>query len=112
MGALFFPHISSLMGVLLKHSLPRSWTFSDRLLGSTKGLLKEQWGRSLIGGCLFVVLKDAVMLYCKWRKARDFGKKIVLDYVPPKQGGKAARRRLDTPPVVAGDETPHLVPIA
>jgi len=27
------------------------------------------------------VLKDALVLYCKWKKARDFGKMKILDYV-------------------------------
>jgi hypothetical protein len=93
MGALFFPAISSAMGSLLKYTLPRSWVLSEKLTGS-KGLLKEQWGRSLIGGCLFVVLKDAVLLYCKWRKARDFGKRKVLEWAPPKEkkAGRTAVR--------------------
>jgi hypothetical protein len=51
-----------------------------------KGLLKEKWGRSLVGGCLFVVLKDAVMLYCKWKKARDFGKRRVRDWEGRRRG--------------------------
>jgi outer membrane murein-binding lipoprotein Lpp len=79
-GALFFPTISSVMGRLLLYTMPSSWTSK---LGSkvSKGLLKETWGRNLIGGCLFVVLKDAVTLYCKWRKARDFSTLKILDYV-------------------------------
>jgi hypothetical protein len=93
MGALFFPAVSSLMGDLLKVTLPRSWVvkpaFSSysRLPTSSKatGLLQEKWGRSLVGGCLFVVLKDALTLYVKWRKAKDQGKRKVLDYVGEKK---------------------------
>lgn len=84
MGALFFPAISSIMGDLLKIALPAKWVTKQPPRWGVKvsgGLLKEKWGRSIIGGCLFVVLKDAVTLYCKWKKARDFGKKRVLDYV-------------------------------
>ncbi len=90
MGALFFPAISSIMGDVLKYSLPPRFvenTFHHtRFSGLTmkvasRGLLKERWGRSIVGGCLFVVLKDMITLYCKWRKARDFGKRKVLDYV-------------------------------
>lgn len=106
MGALFFPAISSVMGSLLKNTLPRSWLG----FGQSRGLLKEQWGRSIVGGCLFVVLKDAVLLYCKWRKARDFGKRKVLDWVPPKT---------QEPPKIRGlgpreedmDDIPALVPV-
>jgi len=94
LGALFFPAVSSLMGDLLKISLPSSWVSKQVSRsagglawigmgngGGTKGLLQEKWGRSIIGGCLFVVLKDVVILYCKWKKARDFGKKRVVDFV-------------------------------
>lgn len=84
MGALFFPAISSLMGDLLKVALPAKWVTKQPNRWGVRisdGMLKEKWGRSIIGGCLFVVLKDAITLYCKWKKARDFGKKKVLDYV-------------------------------
>ena len=84
MGALFFPAISSIMGDLLKLALPARWITKESSRWGVKGsggILKEKWGRSIIGGCLFVVLKDAVTLYCKWKKARDFGKKRILDYV-------------------------------
>ncbi|KAH6678182.1 hypothetical protein B0J14DRAFT_582118 [Halenospora varia] len=84
-GALFFPYISSMMGDLLYYTLP------DKLVGrsiamkwSGKGLLKEKWGRTVVGGCLFVVLKDVITLYCKWRKAKNAGKKRIMDYVAPK----------------------------
>jgi len=88
-GALFFPAISALMGDILKYALPSKWVTKgisgvSLKLGSKslgKGMLQEKWGRSIIGGCLFVVLKDVVVLYCKWKKARDFGKKKIVDYV-------------------------------
>ncbi|KAF8852842.1 hypothetical protein BDZ45DRAFT_694712 [Acephala macrosclerotiorum] len=88
LGALFFPAISSIMGELLKYALPTKLTspavvtrgfFRSEVVN--RGLLREKWGRSIVGGCLFVVLKDAVVLYCKWKKARDFGKRRVLDFV-------------------------------
>lgn len=79
MGALAFPAISSAMGEIIKATVPAKWM--DRLGG---GLLRQKWGRSVVGGCLFVVLKDVVSLYVKWRKAQDFGKRKVLDYVGKK----------------------------
>lgn len=88
MGALFFPAVAAAMGEVLKISLPARWV--GRGVGlriGGKGLLMEKWGRSLVGGCLFVVLKDVVTLYCKWRKARDFGKRKVVDWVG-KRGGQ------------------------
>jgi len=89
MGALFFPAISSLMGDLLKYTLPRRWVMKPFISISPKimktlpatGLLQEKWGRSIVGGCLFVVLKDALILYVKWKRARDHGKRRILDYV-------------------------------
>ncbi|KAL3427871.1 hypothetical protein PVAG01_01380 [Phlyctema vagabunda] len=85
MGALFFPAISSLMGDLLKLALPKAWVFRAARRpwrsSSSSGLLHEKWGRSVVGGCLFVVLKDAIILYCKWRKAKDAGKRKILNYV-------------------------------
>ncbi|RFU27874.1 hypothetical protein B7463_g8476, partial [Scytalidium lignicola] len=85
MGALFLPAISSIMGDLLKLSLPTRWVVKQAARGrfstSGGGLLHEKWGRSIIGGCLFVVLKDVVILYCKWKKARDFRNWNIVDYV-------------------------------
>jgi len=89
MGALFFPMISSMVGDLLKVALPSRWVDKGvglRLASKDGGLLKEKWGRTLVGGCLFVMLKDVVTLYCKWRKAKDFGRRKVLDYVGKKKG--------------------------
>ena len=74
MGALFFPAISSLMGDLIKLSLPAKW------VSNQGGLLKQKWGSRCYWRLSVVVLKDAVVLYCKWRKARDFGKKRILDF--------------------------------
>ncbi|KAL2066901.1 hypothetical protein VTL71DRAFT_1325 [Oculimacula yallundae] len=76
LGALAFPTISSAMGGLLKATLPTKW-----MDGFAGGFLRQKWGRSVVGGCLFVVLKDVVTLYCKWKRAKDFGKRRVLDYV-------------------------------
>jgi hypothetical protein len=94
MGALFFPAISSLMGDLLEVSLPRAWVrkpsqyilpfmmqSNSHFTVGIRGLLQEKWGRSVVGGCLFIVLKDALILYCKWRKAHIQQKRRVLDYV-------------------------------
>lgn len=90
LGALLFPTIAGVSGELLKLVLPQSWTaapsrsmFSGRTM--TKGLLQEKWGRSLVGGCLFVVLKDAVMLYVRWRMAQMHRKRSVLDYAGAKR---------------------------
>ncbi|RDW70343.1 hypothetical protein BP5796_08740 [Coleophoma crateriformis] len=83
MGALMFPPISSLMGDLLRLTLPSRLVVkpsSRWSVGGARGILQEKWGRTLIGGCLFVVLKDVVTLYCKWKKAKDFGKRKIVDF--------------------------------
>ncbi|KAG9844161.1 hypothetical protein KCU94_g14964, partial [Aureobasidium melanogenum] len=68
MSALLFPTIASVSGDLLTYILPRSWTTLPMSKwgvgrGIATGLLQNKWGRSVVGGCLFVVVKDAVMLY-------------------------------------------------
>ncbi|TVY59538.1 E3 ubiquitin-protein ligase MARCH5, partial [Lachnellula suecica] len=84
MGALAFPAISSMMGELLGLTLPEKWVGKGvSMRFGPRGLLKEKWGRTIVGGCLFVVLKDVVTLYCKWKKARDFGKRKIIQYVKP-----------------------------
>ena len=78
MGALAFPTLAEISGEVLRFALPTSWTKSAGRF-APRGLLQEKWGRSLVGGCLFVVLKDAVMLYVKWRSARMHRERRVLD---------------------------------
>lgn len=82
-GALFFPFCAAACGELLKRALPSR--FVTRGLGA-KGLFTEKWGRSLVGGCAFVVLKDVVTLYCKWRRAKEFGKRRIVDWRGVKEG--------------------------
>ncbi len=93
MGALFFPAVAAAMGELLHVSLPAKWVGRGLgvRIGGRGGLLMEKWGRSLVGGCLFVVLKDVVTLYCKWKKARDFGKRRVLDWRGKRGNGQGAK---------------------
>lgn len=104
LGALIFPTIAELSGNLLKLALPTAWTTPGQVVktgwfgskGSvrpgSKGLLQEKWGRSLVGGCLFVVVKDAVMLYVKWRMARMHRERRVLDYDKDKKKKKRSAR--------------------
>ena len=74
LGALLFPSIAGASGELLRLCLPVKWTRD----GAT--LLGRKWGRSVVGGCLFVVLKDAVMLYVRWKMAQQHRKRKVLDF--------------------------------
>lgn len=91
LGALAFTTIAELSGEVLKLALPESWTSLPAAAASAaggragvrfgaRGILQEKWGRSLIGGCLFVVLKDALMLYVRWKMAQTHRNRRVLDF--------------------------------
>lgn len=82
LGALVFPAISASMGSLLKYALPKSWTTasSSILERGRPGLLQTRWGRSVVGGCAFVVLKDVLLLYCRWKLSQTHRKRKVLNY--------------------------------
>ena len=81
MGALIFPTISAAMGALLQVALPRSWTTPPgRWDRYPAGFLQSRFGRSIVGGCLFVVLKDTLMFYSRYRLAQDHKKRRIVDY--------------------------------
>lgn len=93
MGALVFPSISAAMGALLQVALPRSWTTPPgRWDRYPAGFLQSRFGRSIVGGCLFVVLKDTLMLYSRYRLAQDHKRRRVVDY-DAKKGKKAGATR-------------------
>lgn len=92
LGALVFPAISASMGGLLKYVLPKSWTTPSSILERTRpGLLQTRWGRSVLGGCAFVLLKDAIVLYCRWKLAHSHRRRKVLDYDRAKKQAAAKR---------------------
>lgn len=83
-GALILPGVSLAMGEALRLVLPKAWTRAstrnpwDRFgTVGRPGLLQQQWGRSLIGGCLYVVLKDAMRVYTKSRRVAALGNRRV-----------------------------------
>ncbi|GAB7361972.1 hypothetical protein MBLNU230_g2009t1 [Neophaeotheca triangularis] len=84
LGALLFPSLASASGELLKLLLPHSWTVPPLahvgLRAKGGGILQHKWGRSLIGGCLLVAAKDAVVLYVRWRMAVMHRGRRVLDH--------------------------------
>ena len=93
MGALIFPSISAAMGALLQVALPRSWTVPpSRWDRHPAGFLQSRFGRSIVGGCLFVVLKDTLMLYSRYRLAQDHKKRRIVDY-DAKKGKKPGSTR-------------------
>ncbi|PHH53180.1 hypothetical protein CFIMG_000784RAa [Ceratocystis fimbriata CBS 114723] len=73
--ALLMPGISFTAGEVLRLLLPRRFTMMSRVPSWTgpryeqTGFLQTQWGRSLAGGCLYIVLRDAVRLYVKYRQS-------------------------------------------
>ncbi|KAF2453266.1 hypothetical protein BDY21DRAFT_356188 [Lineolata rhizophorae] len=79
LGALAFPAIAAAAGELLRMALPKSWTTSQAN-GRPAGLLQMRWGRSIVGGCAVVVLKDAIMLYVRWKIAQSHRRRRVLNY--------------------------------
>ncbi|KAF2244427.1 hypothetical protein BU26DRAFT_399443, partial [Trematosphaeria pertusa] len=79
LGALIFPSIAAAVGEALKHALPKSWV-TPPASGKPTGFLQAKWGRSIVGGCLFVGMKDAVLLYVRWKMAQNHRMRRVLDY--------------------------------
>ncbi|KAF2644973.1 hypothetical protein P280DRAFT_466223 [Massarina eburnea CBS 473.64] len=79
LGALVFPSIAAAVGEALKHALPKSW-ITPPSTGKPTGFLQARWGRSIVGGCLFVGIKDAVYLYVRWKMAQNHRRRSVLDY--------------------------------
>ena len=81
LGALLFPAVAASMGGILSFTLPTSWVSgSSNYTNGRPGILRTRWGRSVVGGCLFVVLKDALVLYCRWKMAQTHRKRKILDY--------------------------------
>jgi hypothetical protein len=92
LGALVFPAISASMGGLLKYVLPKSWTTPSSVLERSRpGLLQTRWGRSVVGGCMFVLLKDALVLYCRWKLAQTHRRRKVLNYDKSKKQARTRR---------------------
>tara|TARA_R110002003_G_scaffold121_15_gene10770 strand:+ start:13371 stop:15050 length:1680 start_codon:yes stop_codon:yes gene_type:complete len=108
LGALIFPSIAAAMGELLRHTLPGSWVTPPSgapatswlggwistggrvgTKGRPTGFLQTRWGRSLVGGCLFVGLKDAVLMYVRWKMAQNHRRRKILDFDPKdRRGGR------------------------
>ena len=112
LGALIFPSIAAAMGELLRQTLPTSWVTPPTgapatswlggwistggkvgTVGKPRGFLQTRWGRSIVGGCLFVGFKDAVLLYVRWKMAQNHRRRKILDYsdeAKRKRAGAAA----------------------
>lgn len=80
-GALAFPAVAAGMGGLISIFLPRTWRTPPSLWDRRPpGFLQSRFGRSVVGGCLFLFLKDTLSLYSKYRLAQDHMHRRVLDY--------------------------------
>lgn len=87
-GALLFPTLSAAMGELLKLALPYTWRTPPRMWERrSEGLLQTRWGRSVVGGCLLVFLKDTAVLYSRYRLVQIQRERSVLDW---RGGGRRA----------------------
>lgn len=80
LGALVFPAVAASMGNLISYALPTSWLSYRSSTSGRPGLLSTKWGRSVVGGCLFVVLKDALLLYCRWRLATTHRQRRIMNF--------------------------------
>lgn len=81
-GALLFPSVAAAMGQALKMLLPRTWT-TPPVRGLDKypaGFLQSQFGRTVVGGCLFVAVKDALQLYATYHLAMSHKHRKVMNY--------------------------------
>jgi len=89
-GALMFPTVAAAMGVLLKAVLPKSWINPPRYWDRyTPGFLSSRFGRSIAGGFLFIVLRDTVSLYSKYRLAQSHKQRRIVDYQGKSKSKKA-----------------------
>ncbi|OHE92270.1 hypothetical protein CORC01_12439 [Colletotrichum orchidophilum] len=73
-STLLLPVFSAAMGEAIRLALPKRWTSPAGTFGRFKirtGLLQEQWGRNLVGGCMYVVIRDVFRLYTKYRLAKN-----------------------------------------
>jgi len=89
--SLLLPAISWGAGEMIRRVVPKTWILTSGATGplffrQTKNhresLLQYRWGRSLVGGCLFIVLKDAFYLLVKYRKVQARLNRHVRPVVP------------------------------
>lgn len=85
-SALTFPLVCWGAGEVLRYTLPTPWVTRAYTTRPATGLLQEQWGRSLVGGALFIVARDMVNLYTKHRRV-EIRKHRRVRNVPRRVGG-------------------------
>lgn len=100
-SALTFPLVCWASGEVLRHTLPTHWVMRPHPRVVT-GLLQEQWGRSLVGGAVFIVARDMVNLYTKHRRVEVRKHRRVRNV--PRRKAKSQSRQ--TEPSAARRATP------
>lgn len=65
--------------------LPRSWTAAAANPYGRPGFFQNRWGRSLVGGCVYVVLRDALRVGAKYRKAATMNYLTVTNGAGPRR---------------------------
>ena len=83
---LLFPFVCAGVGGALGYTLPRAWTART---GRPTSILQERWGRSVVGGAVFVVARDAINLLTKYRFAKNMKQRKVLNAKKKKKGPRA-----------------------
>ncbi|KAI9892394.1 MAG: hypothetical protein M1814_001596 [Vezdaea aestivalis] len=91
-GALFFPAAAVATGSLLNLLVPPSRLPANSLLART-GLVHVRWGRSVLGGCIFVVAKDMWCLWVKWTMVGLHLQRKVVDWDAEREKERENRRR-------------------
>lgn len=92
-SALILPGVSFAAGEALRLVLPKDWTAAplrnpwmrSASIGGRPGLFQQQWGRSLVGGCLFIVLRDILRVYTKTRKVTAMSNRRVKNVDRPRR---------------------------
>lgn len=97
-SALTFPLVCWASGEVLRHTLPNSWVTRPNPRELT-GILQEQWGRSLVGGAMFIVARDMVNLYTKHRQVEVRKHRRVRNV--PRRKVKGPSRQNSEAPVAA-----------
>lgn len=92
LGALVFPVVSRGMGQFLLYTLPSTLT-NETAKVARPGLLQTRWGRTVVGGALFVVLKDVVKTYARWRVVKGHRQRRVVDFNPTDTGDRRGEKK-------------------
>lgn len=96
-SALTFPWVCWASGEILRHTLPSPWVTKPYSRVVT-GILQEQWGRSLVGGAMYVVARDMVKLYTMHRRV-EVRKRRRVRNVPRRKAKGLSRQNTETPAV-------------